>query len=43
MKEFNDYTFADITENENMKIKELEEQLKSETGDGIVLIAYKEK
>ena len=32
MKEFNDYTYATINESENQKIKELEQQLKSETG-----------
>jgi len=43
MKEFNDYTYADINESDNKKIKDLEQELKKETGDDVVLIAYKEK
>lgn len=43
MKDFNDYKYADISEKENAEIKQLENQLKSETGKDVVLIAYQEK
>ena len=43
MKDFNEYQFANITENENNEIKKLEHQIKSESGKDIVLIAYQQK
>lgn len=43
MKEFNNYQFANITESTNSKIKECEDEIKSQTGKEIVLIAYEEK
>lgn len=42
MKDFNNYKFADISDQENTKIKQLEHQIKDETGKEVVLIAYQE-
>lgn len=42
MKDFNNYKFADISDQENAKIKQLESQLKTDTGKEVVLIAYQE-
>lgn len=42
MKDFNQYKFADISDQENTKIKQLEYQIKTDTGKEIVLIAYQE-
>ena len=43
MKDFKDYQFANITEQENNELKNLEDQIKSESGKDVVLIAYQEK
>lgn len=43
MKDFNDYTYATITEKENQEIEQLQNQIKSSTGEDVVLIAYQEK
>lgn len=43
MKDFKDYTYAQISDQENQEIKNLENQLKSKTGKDVVLIAYAEK
>lgn len=42
MKDFNNYKFADISDQDNTKIKQLELQIKAETGKEVVLIAYQE-
>lgn len=42
MKEFNQYEIANISDHDNSKIKELEAQIKDQTGQEVVLIAYQE-
>lgn len=43
MKNFDDYTFADIDKECTDKITQLEHELKSECGEDVVLIAYHPK
>lgn len=38
---FNDYSFADISDDELARITELEQQISSKVKEDIVLIAYK--
>lgn len=43
MNDFSDYTYAQISEKENQEIQSLENKLKSDTGEDVVLIAYAAK
>lgn len=43
MKTFNDYEIANISEDEESKIKDLEQRLKSEQNKDLVLIAFQQK
>lgn len=43
LKTFNDYEIAKISEDEESKIKNLEQRLKMEQNKDLVLIAYQQK
>ena len=43
IKNFNEYEIASISENEESKIKDLEQKIKAECNKDLVLIAYQQK